>query len=37
MTVTERQQLAYVDAQAADARVNVELQTEEGMVLNLGP
>jgi NADH-quinone oxidoreductase subunit D len=35
--VTERQQLAYVDAQAADARVNVELQTEEGMVLNLGP
>ena len=35
--VTERQQLAYVDAQAADARVNVELQTDEGMVLNLGP
>ena len=35
--VTERQQLAYVDAQAADARVNVELQTDEGMILNLGP
>ena len=35
--VTERQQRAYVDAQAADARVNVELQTDEGMVLNIGP
>ena len=37
MTVTERQQLAYVDAQAADARVNVELETDEGMILNIGP
>jgi NADH-quinone oxidoreductase subunit D len=37
MTVTERQQLAYVDAQAADARVNVEIETDEGMILNLGP
>ena len=36
MTVTERQQLAYVDAQAADARVNVEIETE-GMTLNIGP
>jgi NADH-quinone oxidoreductase subunit D len=35
--VTEREQLAYVDAQAADARVNVEIETEEGMVLNIGP
>ncbi len=34
--VTERQQLAYVAAQAADARVNVELETE-GMTLNIGP
>jgi len=35
--VTERQQLAYVDSQAADARVNVEVETDEGMILNLGP
>ncbi|HZA88263.1 MAG TPA: NADH-quinone oxidoreductase subunit D 1, partial [Acidimicrobiales bacterium] len=35
--VTERQQLAYIDAQAADARVNVELETDEGMTLNIGP
>jgi NADH-quinone oxidoreductase subunit D len=35
--VTERQQLAYVDGQAADARVNVELETDEGMILNIGP
>jgi NADH-quinone oxidoreductase subunit D len=37
MTVTERQQRAYVDAQAADMRVAVELETDEGMTLNLGP
>jgi len=36
MAVTEQQQRAYVAAQAADARVNVELQTED-MTLNLGP
>jgi NADH-quinone oxidoreductase subunit D len=36
MTVTEQQQRAYVAAQAADARVNVELQTED-MTLNIGP
>ena len=37
MVVTnERQQRAYIAAAAADARVNVELQTEE-MTLNIGP
>ena len=37
MTVTnERQQLSYIAAQAADARLNVELETE-GMTLNIGP
>jgi NADH-quinone oxidoreductase subunit D len=35
--LTERQQRAYVDAQAADARVNVEVETDEGMTLNIGP
>ncbi|MBK5223634.1 MAG: NADH-quinone oxidoreductase subunit D [Acidimicrobiia bacterium] len=34
--ISERRQLAYMAAQAADARVNVELETE-GMVLNMGP
>ncbi|MBA2752625.1 MAG: NADH-quinone oxidoreductase subunit D [Actinobacteria bacterium] len=33
---TERQQSAYVSGQAADARVNIELETE-GMTLNIGP
>ena len=32
----DRQQLAYIAAQAADSRVNVELETE-GMTLNIGP
>ena len=37
MAVTDHsQQLTYIAAQAADARVNVELQTED-MTLNLGP
>ena len=37
MTVIgDRQQLAYIAAQAADARLNVELETE-GMTLNIGP
>lgn len=36
MTLTDRQQLSYIAAQAADARVNVELETE-GMTLNIGP
>ena len=31
-----RQQLSYIAAQAADARVNLELETE-GMTLNIGP
>ncbi len=35
-TTTDWQKSAYVAAQAADARVNVELETE-GMTLNLGP
>src|SRR5829696_10282743 len=34
--VTERQRLAYIASQAADARLNVELETE-GMTLNIGP
>jgi NADH-quinone oxidoreductase subunit D len=34
--VTERQQRAYIGAQAAEARVNIELETE-GMTLNIGP
>lgn len=37
MSVTDRQQRAFIDAQAADARVNVELETDEGMTLNIGP
>jgi len=40
MTSTEslidRRQLAYIASQAADARLNVELETE-GMTLNIGP
>ena len=34
--INDREQLRYVAAQAADARVNVELETE-GMTLNIGP
>jgi len=34
--VTDRQALNYIGGQAADARVNVEIETE-GMTLNLGP
>jgi NADH-quinone oxidoreductase subunit D len=34
--VTDRQKLQYIAARAADARVNVELETE-GMTLNIGP
>lgn len=37
MSVTEYQQSAYIAGQAAEGRVNIELETEEGMVLNLGP
>jgi NADH-quinone oxidoreductase subunit D len=36
MTLIDRQQLAYVAGKAADARLNVELETE-GMILNIGP
>jgi NADH-quinone oxidoreductase subunit D len=34
--VSDRQKLAYIASQAADARLNVELETE-GMTLNIGP
>ena len=34
--LNERQQLSYIAGQAADARLNVELETE-GMTLNIGP
>ena len=37
MVTTESEQMAYIAAQAADARVNVEVETDEGMTLNLGP
>ena len=36
MTLTESQQRAYIAGQAADARVNLEIEAE-GMTLNLGP
>jgi NADH-quinone oxidoreductase subunit D len=36
VATTDWQKTAYIAAQAADARVNVELETE-GMTLNLGP
>ncbi|MGH3848553.1 MAG: hypothetical protein ACRDRT_02420, partial [Pseudonocardiaceae bacterium] len=36
MAVTDQQRLAYIGSQAADARVNFELQTGD-MTLNLGP
>jgi len=34
--ISDREKLAYMAAQAADARINVELETE-GMTLNIGP
>ncbi len=34
--IMDRRQMAYIAAQAADARVNIELETE-GMTLNIGP
>ena len=37
MTVTDDQKLSYIAAQAADARVNLEFETDEGMTLNIGP
>jgi NADH-quinone oxidoreductase subunit D len=36
VAVTERQQRAYVAGQAAESRVNLEIETE-GMTLNIGP
>ena len=36
MTTATREQMAYIAGQAADARLNVELETE-GMTLNIGP
>ncbi len=35
--VSDRQALSYIGGQAADARVNVEIQTDDGMYLNIGP
>jgi NADH-quinone oxidoreductase subunit D len=35
--LTDSQQRAYVDSQAAEMRINVELEDEQGMVLNMGP
>ncbi len=35
--VTDRQKLAYANAQAADGRMNLEFETDEGMTLNMGP
>ncbi len=35
-TVSDQQKLSYIAAQAADARVNLEIESE-GMTLNLGP
>ena len=34
--ISERNQLTYISGQAAESRVNVELQTD-GMTLNIGP
>jgi NADH-quinone oxidoreductase subunit D len=36
VTATESQKLGYIASQAADARVNLEIETE-GMTLNIGP
>ncbi len=35
-SISDRRKLAYISAQAADARVNIELEAE-GMTLNMGP
>src|SRR5258708_13155533 len=35
-TISDRQRAAYIAGQAADARINVELEAE-GMTLNIGP
>jgi len=35
-SISDQQQLSYIAAQAADARINLEIESE-GMTLNLGP
>ena len=35
--ISDRQKVAYANAQAADGRVNLEFETQEGMTLNMGP
>ena len=35
--ISDRQKLAYANSQAADGRVNLEFETDEGMTLNMGP
>ena len=35
--ISDRQKLAYANAQAADGRVNLEFETDDGMTLNMGP
>ena len=35
--ISDRQKLAYANSQAADGRVNLEFETDEGMTLNIGP
>jgi NADH-quinone oxidoreductase subunit D len=35
--ISDRKKLAYANAQAADGRVNLEFETDEGMTLNMGP
>ncbi|MCX7620592.1 MAG: NADH-quinone oxidoreductase subunit D 1 [Acidimicrobiales bacterium] len=35
--IPESQKLAYIAQQAADGRVNLEFETDEGMTLNIGP
>ena len=35
--ISDRQKLAYANAQASDGRVNLEFETDEGMTLNMGP
>src|SRR5690606_29464743 len=37
VTLTDSQKLAYVASQAADARANLEFETDDGMTLNIGP
>ena len=36
-TAEQHRQAAYIAAQSADMRVNVEIETDDGMTVNLGP